>query len=261
MTRTTAASRRTYAEAEFSEDTATVWLNRPERLNAASPALVHDMVSALETAISKKVRVIILAGRGRAFCAGDDLKEPVLDPDSTESTAHLENIQRITRLLRNPAVVSIAAVQGFALGAGLEFALGCDFVVAADDAVLGFPEVSVGLSVTGGISYLLPQAVGLPTARKMIMLGERFGAQTALGLGLVYAVSSPSELYTDVTALSRRIAGLPRLALRVAKESFESALDDRVEAALQREVQFARRTGKSDEPEAARKRFEARDEN
>ncbi|HEY7796627.1 MAG TPA: enoyl-CoA hydratase/isomerase family protein, partial [Microbacteriaceae bacterium] len=136
-----------FVELTLDDELATVTLSRPDRLNAASPQLVSQLLKVLQEALSSGARVIILRGSGRAFCAGHDLKEPVLEANSEEFMNHLNNLQSITRLLRNEKLISIASIHGFALGAGLEFALSCDFILAAKDTVMGFPEVSVGLSV------------------------------------------------------------------------------------------------------------------
>ncbi len=125
-------------------------LNRPERLNAVVPALTDSLLAGFERASRDGARAIVLAGRGRAFCAGHDLKEPEPVEDDAQARARLQRLQQVTRLIRDFPGIVIAAVHGYALGAGCEFALGCDLVVAGEDARFGFPEVGVGLSVTGG---------------------------------------------------------------------------------------------------------------
>ena len=234
---------------------AVIRLNRPDRLNAASPALVRDFKEAIERAISEQAVVTIITGRGRAFCAGHDLKDEALAPDSIEAVEHLHRLQDITRLLRSAAIVSIAAVHGYALGAGLEFALSCDFIVADEDTSFGFPEVSVGLSVTGGISFLLPQAIGLPMAKELILLGERFGAQRALELGLINRVTTAGHLLPVAHDIADRLLQKPQHALALAKESFESVLREHVEAAMAREIENALLTGDSTDAGAARSEF------
>lgn len=233
---------------------ATVELNRPERLNAASPELVADFKKLLVEA-TELADVVIIFGAGRAFCAGHDLKGDVLAPDSVEANVHLKNIQDITRILRSPEIISIAAVHGHALGAGLEFALSCDFIVADPNTSFGFPEVSVGLSVTGGISYLLPQAIGLPKAKELVLLGDRFTADVALSLGLITQVTPEGEASVAADVLAGRLLALPRGALSMAKAAFEDAYSLQVERAMEREVTNARATIDSKDAEAARNNF------
>jgi 2-(1,2-epoxy-1,2-dihydrophenyl)acetyl-CoA isomerase len=233
-------------------------MNRPERLNAASPELTSDLRDALARAETEDVRVVILSGAGRAFSAGHDLKAAPLAHGSPEEETHLDNLQDITRLLRRADVVSIAAVHGYALGAGFEFALSCDFVVADREAVFRFPEVSVGLSVTGGISFLLPQAVGLPAAKELIMLGEAFDATRAHELGLVARVADTGEHQVAATQLAERILALPRGALTVAKDGLESSMRAGMEAAMQLEIEHASLTGEGAEADRARAAFARR---
>ena len=123
---------------------ASVHLDRPNRLNAVVPALVDEILAAFERARADEVRAIVLAGRGRAFCAGHDLKEPAPVEDEAAARQRLQRIQDVTRAIRSFPGPVIAAVQGYALSAGAEFALGCDLVVAGQDARFGFPRWASG---------------------------------------------------------------------------------------------------------------------
>ncbi|MDJ0378466.1 enoyl-CoA hydratase/isomerase family protein [Cryobacterium sp. PH31-L1] len=230
-------------------------LNRPDRLNAASPELVADFKAALDRAISDQAVVVIVTGEGRAFCAGHDLKSSTLQPESPEALEHLHNVQDITRLLRSASIISIAAVHGYALGAGIEFALSCDLIVAEEGTTFGFPEVSVGLSVTGGISYLLPQAIGLPRAKELILLGENFVAEKALELGLVNRVTAVGERLVVARELADKILSQPHHALALAKESFEVAVRSQVESAMAVEISNALLTGDSADADVAKAEF------
>ncbi|MFI6094591.1 enoyl-CoA hydratase/isomerase family protein [Lentzea sp. NPDC051213] len=235
------------------EGIAQVHLNRPERLNAVVPALVEDLLGAFAAARLDEARVVVLAGRGRAFCAGHDLKEPVPAETVTQTRARLDRIQDVTRAIRAFPGVVIAAVHGYALGAGCEFALGCDLVVAHEDARFGFPEVSVGLSVTGGISGLLPRMVGLPRAKELLLLGERIPAARACELGLVNRVSSDHE--KTALELAGYIAAQPPVAVSLAKRVLDLGADSSLEAALETEVDHAILTSLSGEGDAPREGF------
>jgi 2-(1,2-epoxy-1,2-dihydrophenyl)acetyl-CoA isomerase len=224
---------------ELSESVARVYLNRPRRLNAVVPALTAGLVAALARAGEDDARVVVLAGRGRAFCSGYDLKEEL--PAETVLTTRLrvEQIQDVTRAIRRFPGPVIAAVHGYALGAGCEFALGCDLVVAAEDAQFGFPEVSVGLSVTGGISRLLPLLVGPVRAKELLLLGERFGAARALELGLVNQVAVAGQHEQAAAVLAARLRDQPRLALALVKQALDRGADCALEEAMAAEVDFA----------------------
>ncbi|WP_435159581.1 enoyl-CoA hydratase/isomerase family protein [Amycolatopsis sacchari] len=224
-------------------EVAQIRLNRPERLNAVAPALVDDLLEALDTVGRSDARAVVLSGRGRAFCAGHDLKE---SPAEGDSRARLERLQDVTRRLRALRQPVIAAVHGYAIGAGAEFALGCDLILAAEDAVFAFPEAGLGLSVTGAASRLLPQLVGPLKAKELLLLGERVPAAEALRLGLVNAVIP--DVHTTATEWAERIAGHPAGAVALAKRALDAGTD--LEAALELEVSHALIT--EDTPEVAR---------
>lgn len=130
----------------------TVTLNRPDRLNAISTTLASDLHDALfAVSADPDIRVIVLSGEGRAFCAGDDLKEFDLQTASDAATVrHIEAIQRITRDLMFCDKLVVGAVHGFAVGGGFEWMLNCDLIVASEDLVAFFPETEWGQFPTGG---------------------------------------------------------------------------------------------------------------
>ncbi|GAA2792368.1 enoyl-CoA hydratase/isomerase family protein [Crossiella cryophila] len=233
-------------------------LNRPHRLNAVAPALVTDLVAALRAVADSPARAVVLTGNGRAFCAGHDLKEPVESGDGHASRLRLEQIQEVTRLIRGLPQPVIAAVHGYALGAGAEFALGCDLVLAAPDAIFGFPEVSLGLSVTGAASRLLPLLVGPLKAKELLLLGERVDAHTALELGLVNAVTGAEELLPTALDWARRMAAQPAQAMTLAKRALDRGIDSSVEGALELEVAHALITDGSADVTAATDGFRRR---
>src|ERR1700753_2255917 len=226
-------------EYELADAVAWIHLNRPERLNAVVPELTAGLVAALTRAMQDGARVIVLAGRGRAFCSGHDLKE-LLPPEHVLATRlRVEQIQDGTRSIRRFPGPVIAAVHGYALGAGCEFALGCDLVVAAEDAQFGFPEVSVGLSVTGGISRLLPLLVGPVRAKELLLLGERFGAARALDWGLVNRVAAAGQHEQAAAEIAARLRDQPARALALAKQALDRGAESALEEAMAAEVDFA----------------------
>ena len=234
---------------------AVVHLDRPERLNAVDVGLTRGLVVALERAGDDDARAVVLAGRGRAFCAGHDLKEEPAVETPVQTRARLEEIQDVTRLIRRLPAPVIAAVHGYALGAGAEFARCCDVVVAAEDATFGFPEVSVGLSVTGGISKLLPQLVGWARAKELLLLGDRVTGPEAAAMGLVARCVPTGEHETTALDLARRMAERPALSLSLAKQVLDGGLDATLDGAMAREVEHALLTSLSGENEAPREGF------
>jgi enoyl-CoA hydratase/carnithine racemase len=218
-------------------DVAVISLNRPDRLNAVNGQLVEGLLDVLSEVEQSECGAAVFAGRGRAFCAGHDLKEP--RGDDATLLRRLEHLQEITRRIRKLPIPVIAAVQGHAVGAGAEFALGCDLVVAAEGMRFRFPEVGIGLSVTGGITKLLPLLVGPVKAKELLLLGEPIDAHEALRLGLVNRVVPPEQLMDAGLDWARRLASQPRLPTALAKTALDNGIDAAFEAALGLEVSHA----------------------
>lgn len=216
-----------------------VVLNRPERLNAINRALLADFAQALRTAqADPAVAVILLRGEGRAFCAGDDLKDfdDQLGADAAATRATIEAIQDITRLLMGGDAVVIGAIHGWAVGGGLEWVINCDLAVMGEGCRCFFPEAELGVFVTGGVSMLLPNMVGLQKAKELILLGERFTAAEALAMGLVSRVVPDDTVLETAEALARRVAALPAVARRNVKRVLNRACTLPLAAAMDLET-------------------------
>jgi enoyl-CoA hydratase/carnithine racemase len=186
-------------------------LNRPQRLNAINPELLEDLIAALHAADhDPAVRAVVLTGAGRAFCAGDDLKEfGAQSTNEVATRAYIERIQDVTRAIVLGDTPVIGAMRGWAVGGGLEWTINCDFAIAAEGTRFFFPEISLGVFVTGGVTELLPRIVGLQRARELVMLGERFDAAQAHEWGLIWKVVPDATLMPTALATARRIAALP----------------------------------------------------
>lgn len=220
-------------------DVAIVTLNRPHRLNAVIPSLVEGLCAALDRAISQDVGAAVLTGAGRAFSAGHDLRHEQPPLTEGQDRRQVQRLQDVTRKIRLAPFPVVAAVHGYALGAGCEFALCCDLIVATRDAIFGFPEVGVGLAVTGGISHLLPLTVGLPKAKELVLLGERFGAEEAHRLGLINRLAEPGQDVACATELARTLCGRPRQAIARAKNALNQGLETALEVSQEIEVASA----------------------
>ena len=224
---------------ESGADIAVITLNRPHRLNAVVPDLVERLCVALDQARRDDVSAAVLTGAGRSFCAGYDLRQEHEPISEAEDRRRLHRTQDVTRLIRQAPFPVISAVHGYALGAGCEFALCCDLIVASTDATFGFPEVSVGLGVTGGISRLLPMTVGLAKAKELVLLGERFSARQALEYGLVNWVVEPGQHLDFAMDLAARLGARPRAALARAKHALDLGPEAGIEAAFETEIAAA----------------------
>jgi 2-(1,2-epoxy-1,2-dihydrophenyl)acetyl-CoA isomerase len=235
-----------------------ITLNRPHRLNAVNAELVEYLCRSLDRAGDDGAGAVVLTGAGRSFSAGHDLKEPRREEADVEARRRLQRIQDVTRKIRQASFPVIAAVTGFALGAGCEFAFGCDLVVAGEGAVFGFPEVSVGLGVTGGISHLLPITVGPAKAKELVLLGTRFAAADAERLGLVNLVVDDEEVVARALAWAHELEGRPRLALAMAKSVLDRGPEVDIDGAYELEIAVSLALRNTEEARAAAAGFRER---
>ena len=148
-------------------------------------ALLADLLAALDAALADEaVGALVLRGAGRAFCAGDDLKEIESQTAHEAATrAFIESIQAVTRRLVLGDKVVVGAIHGWAVGGGLEWAIDCDLAVFAESTRCFFPEIAWGMFPTGGVTAILPRIVGLAKTRELLLLGETFGAAQAHEMG------------------------------------------------------------------------------
>ena len=213
-------------------------LNRPERLNAILPALLDDLVEALQTADrDPEIRCIVLTGAGRAFCSGDDLKDFGSQVgDEAATRAYIERIQDVTRAMVLGDTPVVGAIRGWAVGGGLEWVINCDFAIAAEGTRFFFPEVSWGVFVTGGVTELLPRLIGLQRTRELILLGERFDAAQAHSWGLLHKVVPDSVLMPNSLSLARRIAALPTGPVRDLRRILARPSGDGLVAVMEAET-------------------------
>jgi enoyl-CoA hydratase len=207
-----------FVRAERDGDVLHVRLDRPDRLNAVSDELYHDLDVAFSAVDEPGVRAVLLTGEGRAFCAGADLKNHATrDRTASEQRAYVWAGHRACRRLATLPQPVVAAVQGHAIGAGAELALSADLLVVAEDATFRLPEVGLGTFVGGGITHRLPLLVGQLRAKQLLLLGRPFGAEQAQAWGLATEVVATDELLPTARALAAEVAALPADAARFAK--------------------------------------------
>lgn len=202
-------------------------LDRPDRLNALTQALLADLIAALdEAAIDPAVRCLVLTGAGRGFCAGYDLAgddEPAGDIRPDAVAAIMLRDSRAPVLLRRMAKPTIAAVRGPAAGSGLILAAACDLRVAARSAVFKLAFASAGRCGDPGGAYLLTRLLGSAGARELFLLDEKIDADRALAIGLVSRVVEEDAFDAEVVALARRLADGPTGAYGSIKRNLNAA--------------------------------------
>src|ERR1700682_3428104 len=219
---------------------ATLTCNRPERLNAVTGELGVALSEALEqVAADEEIRVVVVTGRGRAFCAGGDLST-IRSSRDRGATAELEPLlragQKMVMTMRTMRQPVIAAVNGAAAGGGMNVALAADIRIAAHDALFAQSFVKIGLFPDYGGTFLLPRLVGEARAAEMFYTGNLIDAQTALRLGIVNRVVPAAQLADEARALAEQIAGGPPLAIRAVKQVLFAADREELSRALEREV-------------------------
>lgn len=214
---------------------AVVWLNRPEVLNALSPELLWSLSQALaELDDDGEVRVTIITGSGRAFCAGADIQ--VMASASPMDILRRNTLESWIRIRRVNKPL-IAAVNGIAYGGGCELALICDLIVAAENARFAQPEIKLGIMPGAGGTQRLSKAIGPYRAMEMILTGEPLNAQEAFTNGLVNRIVPPERCLDEALELARTIAARPPIAVRLAREAVRYG----VETTLQKGMEIERR--------------------
>ncbi len=224
---------------ERDDAVAIVTLDRPDALNAQTRASRRALLPDLRAlAADEAVRCVVLTGAGRAFCAGQDLREPGA-LENVDETIRETYIPIVEALVGMPKPV-VAAINGAAAGAGLSLALACDLRTMADDAVLMMAFSNIALVPDCGGSWLLQRAVGYARALEIAASGRRVGAEEALALGLVQRVVARDEVLPSALATAHELAARPTLALgwtkRLMRASEQSSLADVMELEAQLQV-------------------------
>ena len=232
---------KSYQTIKIKKEQNTTWitLNRPNKLNAINATMLEELSEALDTLEKNpNTRCVIITGEGkRAFSTGADITElQKLTPETASdfSRKGQQVFNKITALSK-PVV---AAINGYALGGGLELALACDFRLASNQAELGFPEMKLGIIPGWGGTQRLAWTVGVAEAKRLIMLGDRVKADEALRMGLVDKVVPQNKLEAEAEALAQRLRESLPTALKSVKHAINFVTQRSLEAGLKKETDF-----------------------
>ena len=205
----------------------TITLNRPERLNAFNAEMFADVGRAVETLIGNKdVRIVIFTGAGRVFCSGADLANVADYHSETEGdtlTDGIRQIQAVFDKVEELPQATIAAINGHAVGAGIQLGLACDFRIAVCGAKLGLSDVKIGILPVLGATTRLPKLIGLARAKELILKGDLIGSEEAYQVGMINQVVEKDELDAAVRELAATLASRAPLAMAAAKLALNNA--------------------------------------
>ena len=230
---------KTFTTIKLTKQQQTAWikLNRPKKMNAINTTMRHELTEALDkTEQSNSIRCIIITGEGnKTFCAGADVTEfqQLTQETAAEFSRKGQQIFSTIEAISKPV---IATINGYALGGGLELALACDFRLASDKAILGLPEMKLGIIPGWGGTQRLPWTIGIAAAKRMILLGDSINAMEALKIGLVDKVVPQNQLKAEAEKLAQRLCEWSPAALKEAKAAVNSVTKTFLESGLMKET-------------------------
>jgi enoyl-CoA hydratase len=241
-------------------DAGWIYFSRPERMNALAPESLRELWSTLGRLEGESgIKVAVFSGRGEAFCAGIEMAGmEKMSPLAARRRSR--EVQMLTARISELTVPTVAAVNGVAMGAGLEICLACDLAIASTTARFAFPEVRLGMIPFGGGTQRLARLVGIRRAKEMILAGRILDATEALDWGLVNLVAEPAELAYQVEELCKGLAQGARTALFQAKRCINHSFDLDINRGLEYETECFTTCFSSGEPAAGLKRYAARPE-
>jgi len=225
---------------EKTDNIARVILNREGGMHPLNNQLREDIMTACrEIAEDDEIRAVILTGAGeKAFSVGADIKEFGSRPSMVEFLAQRQRFAVQSAVAQLPQPV-IAAINGYALGGGLELAMACDLRIACEEATLGLPEINLAIIPGGGGTQRLPRLVGKGVALELILTGRHISAQEALRIGLVNKVVPRASLMAEAETVARALAAKAPIALRYAKEAIHKGLDMTLEQGVRLEADLS----------------------
>ncbi len=235
-----------------SEGVATITLNRPDKSNAFDDTMIAELLDAFKTVErDEQVRVVVVTGAGKNFCAGQDLgaiQERYQSPDGVNFRAHLQKSYiPIVARIRKIEKPFVAAVNGAAAGAGLGLACACDLRYASESAKFRTAFIGIALAPDSGISFLLPRLIGLGRASEMALTNELIDAPTALQYGLVNRVFKPEELMYKTRELALTLAHAPTKGIGLTKRAFNRSFAVDLDTALEHEAFLQEIAGHSED--------------
>ena len=217
---------------------ATITLNRPEALNALNQELLTELETALRSiGGDSEVRVVILTGKGRAFCAGADMKSLESMENPQQMREHLCQIYKVHDLLESLGQPVIAALNGLTLAGGLELAMACDLIVASEEARIGDQHARYGLIPGGGATQRLPRRIGINRAKELLFTGKWITAIEAERIGLVNQVVPHENLYEAAAEMASSLAALSPAANKNIKQLVNKGMQIDLESALKLEFE------------------------
>jgi len=225
---------------DLREKVAVIILNRPDRLNALTLAVAEDFRAAVNEAIEKGARAIVLTGAGRAFSAGGDLRE-MQEIASKEGRVEaffdepLRLLNEVVLLIRSVSIPFIAAVNGIASGGGCNLALACDVVIAAKSAKFNQAFIKIGLSPDCGGTFFLPRLIGLRRAVELMLTGDLVDAERAQQMGMINSVVEDGELMKHALAMAETLAAAPTSAIGQIKRLVDASAGADLATQLDRE--------------------------
>jgi len=218
---------------------ATLTLNRPKAFNSFNREMALALIAALEEcSTDASVRVVVLTGEGKAFCAGQDLKEATEDNGVTFEIILNEHYNPIIKGIRTNKKPVIAAVNGVAAGAGANIAFACDMTVAKASAKFTQAFSKIGLVPDSGGTFFLPRLVGLQRATAMMLLSNQIPAEEAADMGLIYQAVGDETFEASVQKLAAKLAKMPTKAFGMTKELINASLSNNLDAQLEMEGKY-----------------------
>ena len=227
---------------------ATLTLNRPDKLNAWTMHMEEEFGHAIrEAASDPNVRVAILTGAGRGFCAGQDLSAVPVEGEGKMDLGAIvrQTYNPVISAMRKLDLPIVCAVNGVAAGAGANLAIACDIVIAAESASFIQSFSKIGLVPDTAGTFFLPRAIGLPMATALMMTGEKISAQRAADLGMIYKVVPADQLENEAMTLARTLAQMPTKGLGYTKRLLNASLANNLDEQLGMEEEMQREAGRT----------------
>lgn len=233
---------------DVKNNTAFITLNRPEVFNSFNKEMAMEVQQALDTCQSDpEIRCVVISGEGKAFCAGQDLKE-VTDPNGPPLTNIVrDHYNPIIEKIRNLNKPVIAAVNGVAAGAGANIALSCDVVIAKETASFIQAFSKIGLIPDSGGTFFLPRLIGFQRASAIMMLGDKISAQEAETMGMIYKMYKEDSFDDAVAEISSKLASMPTVGLAYTKKALNKSMNNNLSAQLMLEEELQTKAGRTED--------------